>query len=104
MKILFICNQNINRSRTAEAIFKKEYETKSAGLYNEHPVTEEHLAWADVIIVMEEEQHIELQKRFPKLTKPIYCLNIPDNYFYMEPDLITLLKTKMQELDLKRHA
>ncbi len=66
MKILFICNQNQNRSKTAEEIFKGRFETKSAGLYNESPVTEEQLEWADAVFVMEEEQRHELAKRFPK--------------------------------------
>jgi len=39
MKLLFICNQNLNRSKTAEELFKGKYNTKSAGLYNEKPLT-----------------------------------------------------------------
>ncbi|MEK6949665.1 MAG: phosphotyrosine protein phosphatase, partial [Nanoarchaeota archaeon] len=66
MKILFICNQNQNRSKTAENIFKGKFETKSAGLYNEKPVTAKQLSWADTIIVMDEEQRREVAKRFPK--------------------------------------
>jgi protein-tyrosine-phosphatase len=43
MNVLFICNQNQNRSKTAEHIFKKLFNTKSAGLYNDNPVTEDEL-------------------------------------------------------------
>lgn len=32
-KILFVCTGNINRSKTAELLFKDKYETVSAGLY-----------------------------------------------------------------------
>jgi len=52
MNILFICNQNQNRSKTAEELFKDRFNTRSAGLYNEKPVTEKQISWADVIIVM----------------------------------------------------
>ncbi|MBI4451459.1 hypothetical protein HY642_05775 [Candidatus Woesearchaeota archaeon] len=56
MKVLFICNQNQHRSKTAEDLFKDTFNTKSAGLYNSTPVTEEQLSWADVVLVMEDEQ------------------------------------------------
>ena len=99
MKALFICNQNQNRSKTAEEVFKGRFKTKSAGLYNEKPVTETQLKWADVVIVMEEEQRYEIAKRFPKLymRKRILSLDIPDVYHYNQPELIELLKRKIDE-------
>ena len=66
MNVLFICNQNENRSKTAEEIFKDRFKTKSAGLYNTKPVTEKQISWADTIIVMEEAQRSEIANRFPK--------------------------------------
>lgn len=66
MKVLFICNQNQNRSKTAENLFRNKFETKSAGLYNEKPVTEKQIEWADKIMVMEDSQRSEISKRFPK--------------------------------------
>ena len=100
MKVLFICNQNQNRSKTAEAIFKKSFETKSAGLYNNKPVTQKQISWADTILVMEDEQRDELGRRFPKLymQKKILSLNIPDNYYYNQPELITILRDKLKEV------
>lgn len=35
MNILFICNQNQNRSKTAAELFKGKFKIKSAGLYND---------------------------------------------------------------------
>lgn len=100
MKMLFICNQNENRSKTAEKIFKDKFETKSAGLYNDNPLTEKQISWADVIIVMEDEQRSEIAKRFPKtyMQKRILSLDIPDMYHYNQPELIDVLKSKMKEL------
>lgn len=100
MKILFICNQNQNRSKTAEELFKGKFETRSAGLYNEHPVTEKELSWADVVVVMEDEQRKELSKRFPKMymKKRIISLDIPDIYDYGQKKLIDELKIKVEEL------
>lgn len=100
MKVLFICNQNQHRSKTAEEVFKGKFETLSAGLYNENPLTEEQLAWADLVVVMEDEQRTELAKRFPKwyMKKKIISLNIPDTYYYNQPELITILQRKAAEL------
>ena len=100
MKVIFICNQNENRSKTAEEIFKDKLDTKSAGLYNEYPITEKQLTWADLVVVMEDEQRQELAKRFPRqyLKKRILSLNIPDIYYYNQPELINILKSKINEL------
>jgi len=100
MKVLFICNQNQNRSKTAENLFKKRFKTKSAGLYNENPVSENEISWADKIIVMESEQRSEIAKRFPKLymQKQIVSLDIPDIFRCDQPELIDLLNSKVDEL------
>jgi len=97
MKILFICNQNMHRSKTAEEIFKDKFQTKSAGLYNLRPVTKKQLSWADTVIVMEEEQRSEIAKRFPDMymQKRILCLDVPDIYHYNQPELIDVLKLKV---------
>jgi predicted protein tyrosine phosphatase len=100
MKVLFICNQHINRSRTAEEVFREQFKTMSAGLYNDNPVNEQQLGWADIIIVMEESQRKELASRFPKqyMKKQVLCLGIPDIYFYNQPELIEAIKEKMSKL------
>ena len=100
MKVLFICNQNQNRSKTAEELFKNKFKTKSAGLYNEKPVTEKQISWADVIVVMEDSQRSEIAKRFPKLymQKRILSLDIPDVYNYNQPELVSTLKSKISHL------
>jgi len=99
MKVLFICNQNQNRSKTAEILFKDRFETRSAGLYNEHPVKESDLEWADVIMVMEDNQRKELSKRFPRLylKKQFLCLDIPDTYYLNQQSLKEILDEKVSE-------
>ena len=99
MNILFICNQNENRSKTAQEIFKGKFNTKSAGLYNNKPVTEKQLSWADTIIVMEDDQRSEIAKRFPKqyMQKRIISFDIPDVYNYNDDKLVSVLKSKVNE-------
>lgn len=99
MKVLFICNQNLHRSKTAEKLFKYRFQTKSAGLFNEKPVTEKQIFWADLIVVMEDSQRAEIAKRFPNgyIQKRIISLNIPDLYHYNQPELISILQSKLEE-------
>jgi len=99
MNLLFICNQNKNRSKTAQEIFKGKFKAKSAGLYNNRPVTEKQLSWADIIIVMEDQQRSEIAKRFPKqyLQKRILSLDLPDIYNYNDAKLVFDLRLKMNE-------
>ncbi|MDO8740424.1 MAG: phosphotyrosine protein phosphatase [Candidatus Woesearchaeota archaeon] len=99
MNILFICNQNQNRSKTAERLFKDRFQTKSAGLYNENPVTKKQIQWADIVVTMEDAQRSEIAKRFPEeyMQKRIISMNIPDIYHFDQPELKELLKSKLDE-------
>ncbi|WP_460732294.1 low molecular weight protein tyrosine phosphatase family protein [Lysobacter tyrosinilyticus] len=99
--VLFICSQNRLRSPTAEQVFADwpGIETSSAGLNHgaENPVTPELLQWADIIFVMERTHRTKLSTRFkPHLSgKRVVCLEIPDDYEFMEPALIRLLEAKV---------
>jgi predicted protein tyrosine phosphatase len=100
-RILFICSQNRLRSPTAEQVFAswEGIEVASAGLNNdaENPVTPELLAWAELIFVMEKAHRNKLGKQFRRHLngKRIICLDIPDDYAFMDPALITLLRAKV---------
>lgn len=99
--VLFICTQNRLRSPTAEQVFADwlGIETQSAGLGNDagNPVSPELLAWSDVIFVMERAHRNKLSKKFrPHLAgKRVICLDIPDDYDYMDPALVRLLRAKV---------
>ena len=99
-KILFICSQNKLRSPTAESIFADTpgIEVDSAGLNHdaEVPLSAEQLDWADLILVMEKAQQNRLSRHYkPHLRgKRIAVLNIPDDYDYMQPELIQLLRVR----------
>jgi predicted protein tyrosine phosphatase len=74
-------------------------ETSSAGLNNdaENPVTPELLAWAGTIFVMERAHRSKLSSKFKThlSDKRVICLEIPDEFEYMDPDLVRLLKAKV---------
>lgn len=100
-RVLFVCSRNRLRSPTAEQIFSNVpgLECVSAGLNNdaENPVTPEFLEWAEIIFVMEKLHRIKLSSKFKKYlcNTRIICLDIPDDYAFMEPALIRLLKSKV---------
>lgn len=100
MNVLFVCNQNKNRSKTAEKLFQGRFTAKSAGLFNEAPVTKQELSWADVVVVMEDVQRKEIAKRFPLvyLQKRVISLDIPDVFHFGQPELVELLNEKVSEL------
>ncbi len=103
MKLLFICSQNRMRSPTAEHLLQGAagYAVKSAGvdLSARTRVHNELIAWADIIFVMEMWQRLILEKDFPKAIrgKRLICLDIPDEYQYMEPELVHLLKKALAQ-------
>jgi len=100
-RVLFICGQNRLRSPTAEKIFSSYpgIEVASAGINHDaqEPLTVELIEWADLIFVMERNHRTKLSKKFrPYLkNKRITCLEIPDQYDYMDSTLIQLLQNKV---------
>jgi predicted protein tyrosine phosphatase len=100
-RVLFVCSQNRLRSPTAEQVFSShpQLECASAGTNNdaENPLTAELVAWADVIFVMEKAHRNKLSKKFRQqlINKRVICLDIPDDYEYMDPALVRILKVKV---------
>jgi len=58
-------------------------------------VTAGHLGWADLIFVMEPKHARRLRAKFAEelAGKPVLCLHIPDDYQFMQPELIALLES-----------
>jgi predicted protein tyrosine phosphatase len=101
MNLLFICSENRLRSATAEAVFSKYPNISAIGAGTnsdaETPVTGDLIEWADVVLVMEKSHKNKISKKFSELlkSKRLVCLDIPDNYEYMQPELIKLLEAKV---------
>jgi len=100
-KLLFLCSANQWRSPTAESLFKNHprYEARSAGTEQgaRIKVTDCHVGWADMIFCMERKHADRLKERFPEelAGKPVITLRIPDNYRFMDPELIELLRDEL---------
>jgi predicted protein tyrosine phosphatase len=100
-RALFICSRNRLRSPTAEQVFASwlDVETDSAGLSDDAVVhlSPEQIQWADIIFVMEKTHKKKLANRFYRYLngKRTICLDIPDNYGYMQPELIEISEARV---------
>jgi len=95
------------RSATANTIFECDdrFEVKSAGTDKSAaiPLTKELLTWANTILVMERTHRNFIRSHYPEIydSKKIVCMYIPDDYDFMQPELISILKDRIDELFLK---
>ena len=55
------------------------------------------MEWADIIFVMERAHRARLQRRFRAQLKRarVICLDIPDDYAFMQPELVALLEKRV---------
>ena len=103
-RALFVCSQNRLRSPTAEQVFAQfsELECESAGTEPTAnvPLEPDLIQWADVIFVMERSQRNRIMKKCKRFLngKRIVVLNIPDEYEFMDPELVHILQKKVAPL------
>lgn len=101
MKLLFVCSRNRIRSLTAEKIFDgvSGLQARSAGTQPNARivVSQGHIGWADLIFVMEKSHLTRLRRKFGEALdgKKIVTLHIPDDYQFMQPELIDELSVKV---------
>lgn len=103
IRALFICTHNRLRSPTAEQVFAcyPGLETDSAGLGSDACIrlSPEQIDWASVIFVMEKAHRRRLSQQFKRHLngKRVICLDIPDEYDYMQAELVDLLKRRVEK-------
>ena len=101
MNVLFVCSRNRLRSPTVERVFSEHpgLETDSAGLAPDADLQldSDQVRWADLVVVMEKRHRTALIRRFARLLSGtrVVCLDIPDNYEFMQPELVALLERRM---------
>src|SRR5262249_28854708 len=99
-RALFICSANELRSPTAEQVFASwpGVETDSAGLNNDaaQVLSPEQIEWATIVFVMDKKHRAKLRRKFREHLngKRVICLDIPDEYDFMQPELVKLLEAK----------
>ncbi|WP_412466500.1 low molecular weight protein tyrosine phosphatase family protein [Pedobacter sp. KLB.chiD] len=101
MNILFVCSRNKWRSATAETMYKNhpEHQVRSAGTEPSAriKISAKLIAWADLIFVMEKKHKQRITERFPDEVreKEIITMDIPDDYQYMDMELIEEIDSKV---------
>ena len=102
IKLLFLCSQNKRRSLTAEKIFHGTdgHEARSAGTETNArvKVTAGLLGWADVVFCMEKKHVRRIQEKYGDVLrgKKVICLHIPDEYGYMDRELVERLESEVE--------
>ena len=104
VNLLFICSRNQWRSPTAEQVWRKSpgYQAKSAGTSPKakRTVSSADIHWANIIFVMEKKHKNRLVAQFARMLdhKPIHILDIPDEYQYMDKELVDELEEKVSAI------
>lgn len=102
LKILFVCGRNKRRSPTAEKIYAhdRRLAVRSVGLAetSKRRMIVADAQWADLILVMERKYVGRIKTTFRNLdTLPaIVSLDIPDEYIFMQRELIDLLQPAVE--------
>lgn len=103
MNLLFLCSQNKRRSLTAERLFDgyNGHSARSAGTESNAriKVTAGLIGWADVVFCMEKKHVRRIREKFAEELngKKVVCLNIPDDYEFMDEDLQAFLLNAVEE-------
>jgi predicted protein tyrosine phosphatase len=101
MNLLFVCSENRLRSPTGEEVFSRYDGITAIGCGtnsdSETPLSGDLIEWADIIFAMEKVHRTKISNKFKDLLKhkKLVCLDIPDNYRRMDPNLIRQLKRKV---------
>ncbi|MFC5473143.1 low molecular weight protein tyrosine phosphatase family protein [Paraherbaspirillum soli] len=96
-KLLFVCSRNQWRSPTGEQVWRRQpgIQARSAGTSPNarRKISEADIRWADIIFVMESKHKQRIMAEFPRLleNKRVHVLDIPDEYQYMDPELVDQL-------------
>ena len=104
VNVLFVCSRNQWRSPTAERMFKGHpvIVARSAGTSASarHHISHVDIDWADVILVMEDKHRQRIVAEYTRLVEhtPIHVLDIPDEYKYMDPELMDILEQTVEPL------
>jgi predicted protein tyrosine phosphatase len=102
--ILFVCSKNQWRSPTAETLYRKQsgLSVRSAGTNSSarHHLNADDVEWADVIFVMEDKHLSRMRAEHGHLLsgKAMHVLDIPDEYKYMSPELVELLRSSVDSI------
>jgi predicted protein tyrosine phosphatase len=110
LKVLTVCSGGVLRSPTAATLLTQlqNFNCRSCGIedYALVQISQSLVYWADVIVCAED-YHVNYVREvianaymLDEVRPTIYNLDIPDDFEYMQPELIELMKKKFKEFNL----
>ena len=93
-RILFVCSMGRLRSKTAHHYYLGLSRFGGLDLDADFKVTLDDVNWADTIICMESRHRSKLRRKFKGQSSKIKVWNIPDDYDYMDSELLLLLEDR----------
>src|SRR2546426_4922843 len=106
MNVLFVCTENVARSRAAETLFRELqggsglHEVRSVGTASHaaRRITTRDLAWADVVAVMEARHRDAIRRHWPHHAEKVMVLEVVDFFLPDEAELRKALEAKIRKL------
>ena len=108
-KVLCVCSAGLLRSPTMAVILSNppyNCNTRAAGVATDYaliPMDVALLEWADEIVCASEDQIESVReglknKLISQPFKPVYCLDLPDNYSFRDPTLVGMIHTALKRV------
>lgn len=105
-RTLVCCSAGLLRSPTCAWVLSNapwNHNTRAAGLNDEYAlvlVDQTLLEWCSSVCVMDYRQELLVKSMMQEYgyDKPVYNLNVPDDYGYRDPELVSLLGEKLLEV------
>lgn len=102
-KVLCVCSAGLLRSPTIAHVLATDYDfnTRACGVgldYALVPIDEVLVHWADEIVCAETWHAGFVSANFNLNGKPIYPLEVPDQYQCRDPELITIIKERLEPI------
>lgn len=105
-RVLTVCSAGLLRSPTAAWVLSNDpwnFNCRAAGYNEEYAlvlVDQVLLTWADVVVCMDTTQQRYLENLLDKfdMYKPVYNLEVEDDYDFRDPELVRLMTEKFLNL------
>ena len=105
-RVLTVCSAGLLRSPTAAWVLSNDpwnFNCRAAGYNDEYAlvlVDQVLLEWASDVVCMDavQEYHLHRQLEQYQMDRPVYNLEVPDEYDYRQPELVNLMTSKFLEL------
>ena len=104
LKVLFVCSRAQWRSPTCAKVWSKAsgIAVRSAGTSRSarRRLSAADILWADLILVMEDKHKSRISTEFRDEIrhKSIHVLDIPDDYRFMDPQLVEIIRQTTEPL------